>query len=347
MGYRGFGSDERVIIQGALQKTYSITNVRPENRRTSNFLNQIKRYLATPIPGATVCVHFSGMKKCVETNDNGIFMAVFDKVEKQIEPNASPWREYKLTLEHSPQQLEKDLDAPVCNKLLVPHQGQQFGVISDIDDTLLVSHSTEMIRKLKLMMLKNSYTRKPFPGVVAFYKALHKKDEGTAKNPFFYVSSSEWNLYEMLDEFCRYNEFPEGVFMLRDLQHSIFKFWKSGGGSHDHKIDKIRSILLTYNHIKFVLMGDSGQQDPDIYRRIIKDFPGRIKAVFIRKIKKKREFESEIIKDDHGNEIPFYYVKDSYEASKYALKHELITEDELNNILSDTEKEKERGAVEI
>src|SRR5690606_19793084 len=147
---------------------------------------------------------------------------------------------------------------------IVSHQ-QKLIVVSDIDDTVMISHSTQTLRKLRLMLLKNALTRSPFVEVSKFYRALAEETNTSASNPFFYVSSSEWNLYDLLEDFFHFNHIPKGVFLLRKLKSSIYKFWKSGGGSHDHKYEKTESLLKLYSEQKFILIGDSGQHDPKIY----------------------------------------------------------------------------------
>jgi phosphatidate phosphatase APP1 len=92
-------------------------------------------------------------------------------------------------------------------------------LISDIDDTFLISHSSRLRRRLYVLFTKNARTRKPFEGVVNHYKLLACGNvSGKNANPFFYVSSSEWNLYDFIAEFSRRNELPKGVFLLSQLK---------------------------------------------------------------------------------------------------------------------------------
>jgi phosphatidate phosphatase APP1 len=103
-------------------------------------------------------------------------------------------------------------------------------------------------------------------------------------NPFFYVSSSEWNLYDYIREFCRKNEMPQGVLLLSQLKR--FKdFWKTGQGKHVTKYVRIARIIESFPNQKYILLGDDSQQDPEIYASIVRDFPAKIFAVYLRKIK--------------------------------------------------------------
>jgi phosphatidate phosphatase APP1 len=80
---------------------------------------------------------------------------------------------------------------------------------------------------------------------------------------------------------------PKAVLILRKMKYKIYQFRKSGGGNHELKYEKIKFLLQFYKTQKFILIGDSGQRDPQIYKRLALEFPGRIEAIYIRKVKSK------------------------------------------------------------
>jgi phosphatidate phosphatase APP1 len=120
------------------------------------------------------------------------------------------------------------------------------------------------------LALSNSQTRKPFPGVAAFYRALHR-----GRNPFFYVSKSPHNLYVPLIEFLQRQQLPAGPLLLRDYGLRM---------NRDHKTTAIEDILATYPALRFLLIGDSGEQDPEIYTAVLNRFPERIRVIYIRSV---------------------------------------------------------------
>jgi phosphatidate phosphatase APP1 len=133
-----------------------------------------------------------------------------------------------------------------------------------------------------MVFLKNARSRLPFPGVAAFYQALHLGAKGNGANPIFYVSSSAWNIYDLLIDFIALNEIPSGPLLLADygLDQTSFPF-----ASHDtHKLTQIEQILTTYPNLPFLLIGDSGQRDHAIYQQVNEDYPGRILAVYLRDV---------------------------------------------------------------
>jgi phosphatidate phosphatase APP1 len=112
-------------------------------------------------------------------------------------------------------------------------------------------------------------------------------------NPFFYVSSSEWNLYDYLREFCRRQEMPRGVFLLNQLK-GFHHLLKTGQGKHASKYIRIAKVMKSYPDHLYILLGDNSQDDPYIYAAIVRDFPGKVKAVYIRKVSKSNEKKTRI-----------------------------------------------------
>ena len=121
------------------------------------------------------------------------------------------------------------------------------------------------------VVFNNARTRLPFAGVSAFYKSLQLGRNGKRNNPFFYVSSSPWNMYDLLHDFLDINEIPQGPILLRDFGLEKDKLFRSDHMGHKYK--EIENILLTYPELNFVLIGDSGQEDANIYREVVKNYP--------------------------------------------------------------------------
>ena len=169
--------------------------------------------------------------------------------------------------------------------MLVPHKAAQFGVISDIDDTVVQTDVTRWLRVLGAVLFGNAHTRLPFRGVAAFYRALEagvSADGAQRLNPLFYVSSSPWNLYDLLLEFLTLSNIPLGPLNLRAWRGGTSELLPSGHGAF--KQAEIRRILDTFPDLPFILIGDSGEEDPEIYGEIVSAYPGRILAVYIRNV---------------------------------------------------------------
>jgi len=160
----------------------------------------------------------------------------------------------------------------------------ETGVISDIDDTLLVSHSTRLIRKLVLQLFRNAHTRKTIPFLANWHSYIKDLNDTSDPRDFYYVSNSEWNLYDFLLDFFSINELPKGVFFLQNLKKGFGDLISSGKVHHTHKQRSIEFLMRFYPEKKFILVGDNGQKDMDIYYEIVSKFHERIKGVMIRKL---------------------------------------------------------------
>ncbi|NJK89344.1 MAG: DUF2183 domain-containing protein [Myxococcales bacterium] len=143
-------------------------------------------------------------------------------------------------------------------RVQVPAVDAPWGVISDIDDTIVHTGAFNALRQVRVVIMNDASTRVPFAGVAAFYRALHHH-AGEPSRPFFYVSSSPWNIYDVFEEFMRRREIPFGAMELRDFG---FQPEQVGKLRHlHHKVARIERILLDHPTLRFFLVGDSGRSD--------------------------------------------------------------------------------------
>ncbi len=310
--YHSYGDDDRCFVIGHVLEDAPVrepTAKAGESSLWDNSRAMLRLFAVKPQGGARVEVCFGGVTFTTTTNAEGFFhVDLLGDV-----PHRPGWHEVSV----------KGLSgvAEGCEgkgKVFHPESKRQ-GFISDIDDTFLISHSRNIFRRLRTLLTKTPQTRRPFEGVVAHYQALalHGATED-APNPFFYVSSSEWNLYDYIRDFCRYHGLPEGIFLLSNLKQ-LSDFIKTGSNNHQTKYDRIARILREYPATHFVLLGDDTQQDPDIYRKIVAEFGPQINAVYLRrrakiKASKTRALLSEI----EASGIPVCYFKHSSEALEHS-----------------------------
>jgi phosphatidate phosphatase APP1 len=325
--FRGYGNYSDVYIDGIVIEDKGLSKPLETNPLWKNILAMIKRFSADEIPGVEVKADFMGKSQVVETDEMGFFHFHFAINDISEETLKNHWHPVKISLLDNVIENQPITIARGIVRLVSPDVKRI--IVSDIDDTVLVSHSTQTLRKLKLMLFRNAHTRMPFNGVSNLYNALEKGENKQSFYPFFYVSSSEWNLYDLLEDFFDINNLPKGVFMLRRLESSIYKFWKSGQGNHEHKYDKIRFLLNLFDKQHFILIGDSGQKDPEIYRRLALEFPGRIESIYIRKIGSKVYFSN--IDKVHSNlgevNTTYLQVEDTLEAARHAANKNYIHKD--------------------
>jgi phosphatidate phosphatase APP1 len=273
VGYRGYGTSGRVLILGRVLQNEGLVAPDPTHSRMRNLLSMLKRLESDPLPHARVWARWPGRSQELVADDEG-FIREWLKIDTR---DRSGWESVHL-------ELANGAPGATSAPFLVPATTASYGVISDMDDTVIQSHVTDFIRAAGMVLLENARTRLPFPGVAAFYTALVQGRSGTAGNPIFYVSSSPWNLYDVIAEFLEAQQIPAGPMLLRDwdLGPSLLR-------NASYKSGVIREILATYPRMPFVLIGDSGQEDPEIYAEVVSTHPGRILAVYIRNARQNPE----------------------------------------------------------
>ncbi|HEY9226945.1 MAG TPA: phosphatase domain-containing protein [Gemmatimonadaceae bacterium] len=274
VGYRGYATRWRALVLGRVLQDEGIAKADASHARWQNLLNVVRRLESDPMPHAKLRVGVDEGNATQEliADDEG-FVHEWIKLDAPLEDNR--WHDVRLELTGSA------ATTPVRGTahVLVPGPAAAFGVISDMDDTVLQSDVTMLLSAARLMLLENSRTRLPFPGVASFYRALNDGTGGRVKNPIFYVSSSPWNLYDVIADFLDAHQIPIGPLLLRD--------WDLGtvlSGHTSYKSTIIREILDCYPWLPFILVGDSGQEDPEIYASIVAAYAGRIRAVYIRDV---------------------------------------------------------------
>lgn len=152
-----------------------------------------------------------------------------------------------------------------------------IAVVSDIDDTIKDSKVLDRKKLLEKTFMKEF---KAVPGMAASYQKMQSLGAS-----FHYLSSSPWQLFEPLDEFRSDAGFPAGTFHLRIYRpKSIGSNLDLVGDSQPHKLGNLRRLLTDLDERQFVLIGDSGEKDPEIYGAMAREFPGRVKAIYIRKV---------------------------------------------------------------
>jgi len=332
VGYRGYAGNGRVLALGRVLQNEGLADPDPSHSKISNLLAMVKRLESDPLPFARVRARLAGTERELVADDEG-FLREWIDVDSGIEPG---WGSIQLELIDPPDGRARIAAAP----FLAPPGTATYGVISDMDDTVLQSHVTDFIRAARMVLLENSRTRLPFPGVAAFYRALEEGRTGGAGNPIFYVSSSPWNLYDVIAEFLEAQQIPAGPLLLRDwdLGPSLLR-------NAAYKTGVIREILSTYPSLPFILVGDSAQEDPEIYADVVATHPGRILAVYIRNVKQHPEDSAtirELAERVSSAGSTLVVADDTLTAARHAATHGWIRHETLGDI--GEEKRADEGA---
>lgn len=307
--YRGFGRGNEMLLRGRILVEKAVTRARAAEPVWRNVLNSYRRFQSDEVPGVTVRATYRDAVVETVTDYEGHFQV---RLQPAVMNPESVWHEVGLSLPG------RQAEAAVGH-VIVPPPDAQFGVISDIDDTIVLTGATSLREMVRSVLLQNAATRVAFEGVAGLYQQLHAD-----RNPIFYVSSSPWNLYELLTDYMHINEIPHGPMFLQDYGIDDDTWIHD---PHDvHKIREIQAILDYYAPLPFLLIGDSGQHDPEIYLRVIQANPGRIRLAIIRDVTvaTRDQGVALIAEEARAAGVEMVYVSHSDEAGEHARRIGLI-----------------------
>lgn len=215
-------------------------------------------------------VQFEGQKQSVTTDNEGLFSTTFVP-DNTLNPGV-----YSVEVGLRTPSIHRA--ATVQGQVFVhPLQSPSWGVVSDIDDTILESHVTQRLKMFKKLLFGNGLTAIPVSGMSEIYQKLHQRGY-----TFHYLSGSPINLHQRLRAFLDHQGFPEGSM---DLRH-----WGIGPdtdailSSSTYKLQRLQKFFQRFPERRFVLIGDSGEKDPEIYSAIRKAFPHQVLGIAIHRI---------------------------------------------------------------
>ncbi|MGZ8516163.1 MAG: App1 family protein [Chitinophagaceae bacterium] len=313
--YHGYGHENNLTAFGHIFRLSPFPRQKYRQSFLRNTLALLRLFMVKPLAGIEIQLHWKNKVHTTKTDVDGFFK--FDWCDE--EPFENGWLPVKVNA------IERgEIIASTVGRLCIPSP-TQYIIISDIDDTFLISHSANMRKRLLVLFTQNARTRRPFEGVVRHYQLLAKSNTTEeAPNPVFYVSSSEWNLYEYILEFTAVNHIPKGIFLLNQLKQ-FSQLLKTGQNNHATKFTRIVRIMEAFPNHRVILLGDSSQHDPYIYESVVKHFPKQVHAVYIRDVFK-RNFENvrEVLNNIEASGVPCCMFKESEEAILHSVKIGLI-----------------------
>ncbi len=243
------GRGDGVFIQGRVLKEAPTGG-------SSVLSRNLRRLTAPNWKGAKVEVSFLGATATVTSGHDGAF-------EVNLQPPPGTTFPPGIALVEA-----KVAGATAQARVEVVADTTPFLVISDFDDTLALTHVVKPARLMEAALLRDSDTQEVVPGMAAFYGCL----KAPTAPAFALVSGSPVQFVPRVSSFLGRHGFPPFGMYLRDLGPSTLS---------NYKQPAIRRLLSQFTQ-PVVLVGDSGEKDPEIYAQIREEFPGRVKAIYIR-----------------------------------------------------------------
>ncbi|MGH6885884.1 MAG: App1 family protein [Geminicoccales bacterium] len=323
--YRGYGSREEVFLIGRVFRQPTFGSSVREGMLGRQLIDIARGVLRHGTAGATLVARFCGAEQRVATDRDGYFRIHLHPARPP--PADRLWHPVSLEL-IEPARVRAE------GELFVPPATCRYVVISDIDDTVMYTGVASKAKMLWRLFLRGARSRVAFPGVAALLSALHRGRSGAELNPMLYVSRGPWSIYEVLDEFFNLHRIPIGpLLFLREWGLTLQRPFPRR--AKDHKLELIRNMLALYRDLPFVLIGDSGQRDPEIYARIVREHPGRVLAIYIRNVSRGPgrhraigQLALEVV--DAGSSL--LLAADSLAMARHALEHGLVPPEALSEV---------------
>ena len=318
--YQGYGHASTIVVFGHVFTLSPLPRKRYRKNVWTNTLALLRMFMVRPVPDVTVRLNWGNRHLQVTTAADGFFRFELD-TGQVLAPG-----KHQVEVQWIQTYAEQEHVLATGKGFVLVSPPNKFTCISDIDDTFLVSHSSNLRKRLYVLFTKNAHSRKPFEGVVSHYRLLSKAgSRDTMPNPFFFVSSSEWNLHDFITEFSRKNSLPQGVYLLNQVK-KVQQLLKTGQNNHSTKFTRIVRIIEAFPEQTYVLLGDDSQQDPYIYASIVEHFPGRIKSVYLRQVYKRNvDKVKEAVKKIQDSGVPCCHFQSSAEAIEHSFNIGLLT----------------------
>jgi phosphatidate phosphatase APP1 len=222
-----------------------------------------RNFVGVPVEDAKVSVQAGERSYDIQADHSGIIDTV---VKVELEPG---WHRIGLSCE----------DSEVATALaFVVDPEMTFGVVSDVDDTVMVTALPRPLLAAWHTFVVNEHARATTPGMPVLYERLSSRYSGA---PFIYLSTGAWNVAPTLTRFLSRNLYPAGTLLLTDWGPTAESWFRSGRA---HKRRSLERLAREFPSIKWLLVGDDGQHDEAIYRDFVEQHPGNVAAVCIRRL---------------------------------------------------------------
>ncbi|CAN5572542.1 App1 family protein [soil metagenome] len=339
--YRGYGTREQIYLMGRVFRQPQFGKNIADGTLLRDVADVARRLTRWGRGDAKLIARYDG-SECRTTTDKDGYFRVHLHLD-QTPPIDRLWHQVELEVSSRGDRHREKAE------VFIPPATARFVVISDIDDTVMYTGVVNKAKMLYRLFVQDADSRVAFPGVGALYRALHDGKNGDEQNPMLYVSRAPWSIYEVLERFFQTQQIPLGpVLFLREWGLTLQRPFPKRASSH--KRDLIEDMLARYTELPFILIGDSGQHDPEVYAKVVAQHPERVLAVYIRNVSKPDSRIDEIKK--LADEVAragstLVLASDSEAMAKHAAEHGWIAADRIAEVIADdTDSELHEDSVE-
>ncbi|WP_375384643.1 App1 family protein [uncultured Microbacterium sp.] len=222
-----------------------------------------RSFAAVPVGYAPVAITIQGHAHDVFSDRGGVIDVVLPS------GLASGWQTLTMTVEGG---------KPVETRVFIVGEEVRFGIVSDIDDTVMVTALPRPLVAAWNSFVVDEHARQPVPGMAVMMDRLVRDNPGA---PLIYLSTGAWNVAPTLLRFLGRHVFPPGALLLTDWGPTHDRWFRSG---KEHKSTNLQRLAKEFPHVRWLLVGDDGQHDDDIYTTFTREHPDSVVAVAIRRL---------------------------------------------------------------
>ncbi len=258
--FPGYGGEDWVRVLG---RVLIVPPLR--SRRGGEFasVRGWRSFASVPVGFAQVTVTIDGVSHEVVADRGGVIDTVLPATQ------APGWQPLTMSVEGSD---------PVETRAFVVGKDTSFGIVCDVDDTVMVTALPRPLVAAWNSFVLDEHARQPVPGMAVLLERLVRDHPGS---PVIYLSTGAWNVAPTLVRFLRRHLFPPGALLLTDWGPTHDRWFRSGKA---HKSENLRRLAREFPHVKWMLIGDDGQHDDDLYTAFTSEFPDHVTAVAIRQL---------------------------------------------------------------
>lgn len=259
IAYTGYGSTTwiRVLARVLLARPGTVDEIRYKKIRGW------RSFTSVPVAEAIVTVTIDGVDYTLTADRGGV-------IDEVIEASLTPgWHTVTLASENS---------HPVKEPVFIVDPTASIGLISDIDDTVMVTLLPRPLLAAWNTFVLDEHARTPVAGMAVLYEKLVRDHPGA---PVVYLSTGAWNVAPTITRFLSRHLYPPGPLLLTDWGPTHDRWFRSG---REHKEQSLTRLRDEFPHLKWILVGDDGQHDEELYRNFSLANPEHVAAVAIRQL---------------------------------------------------------------
>ncbi|QIG40580.1 DUF2183 domain-containing protein [Microbacterium sp. 4R-513] len=289
--FPGYGGVDWVRVLGRVLIVPPVKPAKPVETGEYARIRGWRSFASVPVGFAQVTVTIAGVKHEVVADRGGVIDTV---LPARLEPG---WQTFEMTVEGG---------EPVETRVFVVGPEVKFGLVSDVDDTVMVTALPRPLLAAWNSFVVDEHARQPVPGMAVLLERIARENPGA---PVVYLSTGAWNVAPTLIRFLRRHLFPPGAILLTDWGPTHDRWFRSGKA---HKLSNLRRLAKEFPDVKWLLIGDDGQHDDEIYTTFASENPANVVGVALRRLSPAEAVLAggRTVVDDHAAAVPWVTESD-------------------------------------